>query len=107
MEDCKPGLRRERDNNFIVTEAITLAGLGWAGLGWAGLGWAGLGWCDEMVTGSNQLGTMSRKGVSLQLHKHGIVSTPPPPATSHQQHIHDGQGRVSGLCPATCAPGGW
>ena len=68
MEDCKPGLRRERDNNFIVTEAITLAGLGWG---------------DEMVTGSNQLGTMSRKGVSLQLHKHGIVLTPPPPATSH------------------------
>ena len=69
MEDCKPGLRRETDNNFIVTEAITLAGLGWAGLGWAGLG---LGWGDEMVTGSNQLGTMSRKGVSLQLHKHAL-----------------------------------
>ena len=81
MEDCKPGLRRERDNNFIVTEAITLAGLGWAGLG--------LGWGDEMVTGSNQLGTMSRKGVSLQLHKHALCqhlhlqppAQPPAPAT--------------------------
>ena len=81
MEDCKPGLRRETDNNFIVTEAITLAGLGWG---------------DEMVTGSNQLGTMSRKGVSLQLHKHALC-----------QHLHLQQHQPPAQPPAPATYSRW